>query len=607
MCAIAGYLRVPGATDRGQAPVQAMCAYMRRRGPHAEGLWQDDQGRAVLGHRRLAIIDLDARSNQPMQSAGGRHVIVFNGEIYNYRALRSELEAEGCVFRTGGDTEVILALWQRHGPAALTRLRGMYAFAVFDTVTGGTHLVRDPYGIKPLYYTQSPAGVLFASQVKALLATGHVSQTRDQSALVSFYLWGNIPEPRTYIQDIRAVPAGSYLEIADGRCGVPAPFAPLDRLWTAPADKPLRDEELAEMVGAQVRGSIEAHLVADRPICTFLSGGIDSGVIAAEAARHAKSSAGVTIVYDDFRGSNNDEGPPAKLVADAYGFKHTQRNVDAVEFKGDLDAIFAAMDQPTIDGVNTWFAAKATAELGYNVVLSGVGGDELMGGYPSFRGVPLLYRAGTAAGSIWGGGHLAGALGKTAARLLNKPKVSHVWPYGRTLEGAYFLQRGVFLPDELPDILGADGAREGMRQLAACTPDAEAVLKQGGWTALVSFLESTHYLRNQLLRDADWASMAHSLELRTPLVDYHLAGSIAPYARQITGAAGKTLLAHAPKTPLPAAIIQRKKTGFGLPMKRFMEAALPGKPWSRHGALSGPSVPWARQWAVTVAERFGYR
>lgn len=607
MCGIAGYLRAPGRADWGTAPVAAMCEHMRSRGPHADAIWQGPAQGAVLGHRRLAVIDLDPRSNQPMESRSGNLAIVFNGEIYNFRELRTQLESQNVELKTHGDTEVILALWEREGIAALDRLRGMFAFGLLDRRTSKTFLVRDPYGIKPLYYAKSADGLLFASQVKALLATGRVSQTRDRSALAAFYTWGHIPDPRTFVRDIRAVPAGTCLEI-DERTDIvkQTTYAPLSKLWSNAAARSVGKDELSALVGDAVRHSVHRHHVSDRPICTFLSGGIDSAVVASQSGRLAPGSAGVTIVYDEFAGTANDEGPPAKLIADTFGIRHHLRRVSADEFKAELDRIVGSMDQPSIDGINTWFAAKGAAELGFNVVLSGVGGDELFGGYPSFRNVPAIARAGGFADRILGGAAVATALGKAASRVLGKPKLAQTWPLSQSLLGAYALQRGVFLPDDLISIVGQEEARDAAALLSDPIPESRAILNATGWPGLVSYLETTHYLRHQLLRDADWASMAHSIELRTPLVDYQLAAAIAPHAQNLVGAFGKTLLGRAAVPPLPAQIANRPKTGFGVPMKRFLNTATPDRPWMRYPALAHDGVHWSRQWAVTIAERFGF-
>ncbi|HKT54693.1 MAG TPA: asparagine synthase (glutamine-hydrolyzing), partial [Caulobacteraceae bacterium] len=353
----------------GAAAVRRMTDRMIARGPDAQGFWADPGGALFLGHRRLSIIDLDPRSDQPMSASSGRHVIVFNGEIYNFRALRKELEASGKTFRTQSDTEVILALYERDGVAAFGRLRGMFALAIWDRVRRELILARDPYGIKPLYVGRADGALLFASQVKALLVSGLLSQAVSAPGLAGFYLWGSVPEPLTLYRAITAAPAGGWTRIdANGRetCGL---FAEIAEAWSAvPAEAPVE-----EQVRAAIDDTVRAHMVADVPVAAFLSGGVDSGVIAAHVVEQGHELEGVTIAFPEFRGGLDDEAAPAAETARCYGLQHTVREIGAAEFRADIPALIEAMDQPSIDGVNTWFAAKAAAERGYKVVLSGVG------------------------------------------------------------------------------------------------------------------------------------------------------------------------------------------------------------------------------------------
>ena len=251
---------------------------MHRRGPDAEGIWQEPG--VQLGHRRLAILDLDMRANQPMHSDCDRYVIVFNGEIYNFHALRSDLIAKGMQFHTTSDTEVLLALFAREGAAMLSRLRGMFAFVIWDRTTRRAFAARDPYGIKPLYWAQTTNGVLLASQVQALLATGLIARTPCARGQASFWLLGSVPEPHTWYQDIQALQAGHCAWIEEGRMGQPQRWWDVANAWrTAPTTPPPLGE-VRERARAALRESVKAHLVADVPVGVFLSGGIDSGVLA---------------------------------------------------------------------------------------------------------------------------------------------------------------------------------------------------------------------------------------------------------------------------------------------------------------------------------------
>jgi asparagine synthase (glutamine-hydrolysing) len=601
MCGIAG---IASATDAiGASSVEAvrrMTDRMRLRGPDAEGLWKGNG--VVLGHRRLAILDLDARSNQPMVSADGNYSIVFNGEIYNFRELRAELEREGAAFRTTSDTEVLLVMFARQGERMLPRLRGMFALAIWDARSRELFLARDPYGIKPLYYSQTEEGLIFASQVKALRASGLISTTREPAGVAGFYLWGSVPEPWTLHRGVLALPAGCWLRWRAGTAETPVCWNDIRDNWRQESQK-ISDGELQERVRLSVKDSVRAHLVSDVPISVFLSGGIDSGTIAGLASELGAQVEGITIGFDEFSSSHEDEVPAAAAVAAHYGLAHHVRRVTRDEFEHDIPLIFDAMDQPSLDGVNTWFASKAVAERGYKVVLSGVGGDELFYGYSSMKQLPRHALLGRAIGAIPG----TRALMKAPCNYLSErkahPKLKGVPEFLTSLEGAYFLKRCLFLPQELPALMGEEQAREGLARLSGSPPGmsrAGAVNGGGG----VCLLDSTLFLRNQLLRDSDWASMQHSLELRTPLVDAALLDAMKLYHAGFAGGAGKRMLANSPAKPMPQEIINRPKSGFGLPMTKWLSLATDRKDRAGSALLADPRTPWTRRWAVSVAETF---
>lgn len=607
MCGIAGLVFTPKASEVSAIDaVWRMTARMRPRGPDAEGVWTGEG--VVLGHRRLAILDLDARANQPMVSTDGRYTLVFNGEIYNFRELRSELEAEGVAFRTTSDTEVLLALYARENERMLPRLRGMFAFAIWDTQSRELFMARDPYGIKPLYYTCTKDGLfLFASQVKALLASGLVSAEREPAGLAGFYLWGSVPEPWTLYRYVFALPAGHWMRVRSGVSESPVCWHDIRQHWRGQARIPSAasgrgSNQLQEQVRQAVTDSVRAHLVADVPVSVFLSGGIDSAALAGLASGMGAQVEGITIGFEEFADRHEDEVPVAAAIAAHYGLPHFVRLVSRAEFEQDIPRILDAMDQPSIDGVNTWFASKAAAERGYKVVLSGVGGDELFCGYSSFRQIPRTAAMGRAIAAIPGARTLLGAPCAYLAKRLAKPKLAAVPAFMDSLEGAYFLRRSLFLPEELPALMGADMAREGLARLGGSPPGMTLADARDG-VGTVGLLESTHYLRNQLLRDSDWASMGHSLELRTPLVDATLLETLGPYVSGFAGGAGKAMLARSPVKPLPESIINRPKTGFSLPMAQWLFEATDQRAWGSLPMLAAPGTPWARRWAKRVVER----
>ena len=598
MCGIAGFVSTTGAsTGPAIDATRRMTDRMRLRGPDAEGLWSSAE--VVLGHRRLAILDLDTRANQPMLSADGRYAIVFNGEIYNFRELRRELEADGVAFRTTSDTEVLLALFAREGERMLSWLRGMFAFAIWDTQSRELFLARDPYGIKPLYYARTKDGLLFASQVKALLASGLVSMEREPAGLAGFYLWGSVPEPWTLYREVFALAAGHFLRVRAGVADAPVCWHDIRVHWRSEGHE-TSVHELQARVRDAVTDSVRAHLVSDVPVSVFLSGGIDSGAIAALASESGAKVEGITIGFEEFKGHpDDDEIPVARTVAAHYGLPHHVRMVSSAEFARDAPRIIDAMDQPSIDGVNTWFASKAVAERGYKVALSGVGGDELFFGYSLFQQLPAHAMMGAALAPITGARALLRAPSTALARLLSKPKLAGVPDFLSSLEALYFLHRGLFLPTELPALLGTDVAREGLARLGGFPPGmTSAQARDSG--AAIGLLESTLYLRNQLLRDSDWASMGHSLELRTPLVDAKLLETLGQFTSEFANRAGKAMLAKSPGNPLPDEVISRRKTGFSLPMAKWMSDAMHRRPRSDPAHLASTGAPWARRWAQTV-------
>jgi len=364
MCGIAGilnYRNVGGVKDA--EAVMRMTARMAPRGPDGEGLWQSPDGRVVLGHRRLAIIDLSPAAAQPMVDPLTGNVVIFNGEIYNYRELKHDLQAAGYRFRSDSDTEVLLHLYARHGASMVERLRGMFAFAIWDARAHKLVLARDPLGIKPLYYADDGKTLHFASTVKALLAGG-VSDAPSAAGMAGFFLWGHVPEPWTWVEAIRALPAGSLLTVERGK-PVAAPrryFDLREEILAAEQSAPPSRDSIEEALAA-VEDSVRQHMVADVPVGAFLSAGRDSTLIATLAARHAGGPLRtLTLGFDEYRGTPNDEVPVAERVAELLGTAHATRFVSREDFEAARQEILDAMDQPSIDGVNTWFVARAAAQ-----------------------------------------------------------------------------------------------------------------------------------------------------------------------------------------------------------------------------------------------------
>lgn len=603
MCGIAGiytYRNAANPVDRGE--LRLIRDHMARRGPDGAGEWYSESERVGFGHRRLSIIDLSDRAAQPMLSEDGKLVITFNGEIYNYPELKRELEQLGARFRTTSDTEVLLQLYARHGAKMVQRLRGMFAFAIWDQERGRLFLARDPYGIKPLYTSNNGWTFRFASQVKALLAGAQVSRDPEPAGVVGFHLFGSVPDPFTLYREIRALPAGhtQWIDVSGPR--EPEPFINLAAELADSAQPPQRSTQLIELVRAGVLDSVRAHLVSDVEVGLFLSAGVDSGALLG-LMRDAgqRDIRAITLAFDEFENTEEDEAPLAARVAHWYGARHVVRRVSEREFLDDLPAILEAMDQPSIDGINIWFISKVAREAGLKVALSGLGGDELLGGYPSFRDLPRWTRQFGLFASVPSIGRLARVLLRVAVPGLvaTRPKALGFLEHAGSWPGAYLLRRGLFLPHELCEIVGPDVAREGFYRLNPMHRLAASIMPDpGSDMARVCALESCHYMKNQLLRDADWAGMAHGLEIRVPLVDATLLRSVAPAIHGLKQTEGKIALARSPSKPLPDEIVKRPKTGFFVPTGAWMEAAIR----KRHLGAKRPEAKGliSRAWAPVV-------
>lgn len=611
MCGIAGYCSFDRASGAAEAALVAdMSDRQFHRGPNAGGIYQG--GRVVLGFRRLAILDLSENGNQPMSNEDGTIWVVFNGEIYNYRELRQELTRAGHVFHGNSDTQVLVHGYEEWGTEGLLqRLRGMFAFALYDQSRERAHsgpfllLARDRIGIKPLYYLQTPTELIFASEVQALRqATGH--SELDANALVGFLCLGSVPAPRTYIQNIRGLPPGTYLEVGSSGAGV-------KKYWDAAAAGSRETQDLRELL----IDTVDRHLLADVPLGVFLSGGLDSGALVALASRVRETL--VLSLTVSFPEAEFSESEGARAVAQAFRTQHTEIRISDRDFVEEIPRILDAMDQPTADGINTYFVSKAAREAGLTVVLSGLGGDEVFFGYPYYR---KLTRANRWLGLLAGiPGPLREAL-LGPIRLYGQRHDTDKWQRldylnsRRLEEGLYLVFRGFFGPRAACDLLGI-----GRQELERTLEDDFGMLhpKQPaeGWSVTrFQYLESQRYLHDQLLRDSDVFSMAHSLELRVPFLDHILVEHCAriPASAKISPTVNKPLLAAAVNEPVIDEAARRKKRGFTFPFVEWMrihageleELAVSGGPLNRKAVArcweefrAGRSH-WSRAWSTTV-------
>ena len=600
MCGIAGIFAHHNASPPVSVDeVLKIREAMQSRGPDGAGLRISQDRRVALAHRRLSIIDLSDAGAQPMGTADQSVWVVFNGEIYNYRELRKFLEAKGYRFQSHSDTEVLLHLYQEYGEAMMDHLRGMYAFAIWDNVKKSLLLGRDPFGIKPLYYAEDGKTLRFASQVKALLAGGAVDAAPQPAGHVGFFLWGYVPEPYTLFRGIKALPAGSILvqtlqsnPETRSFCSIPGE---IEKAYALGKDLRITRGEVQAELKQALADSIKHHLVSDVPVGIFLSSGLDSSTITALASRGQGQLHSITLGFQELRGTCQDETSYAAKIAARYGTIHQTQWITREDFQGDYQRILAAMDQPAIDGVNMYFVAKVAAAAGMKTALSGLGGDELFGGYPSFHDIPRMTRTLSLAGGFPVLGRMFRTVTAPWLKHFTSPKYAGLLEYGGSYAGAYLLRRGLFMPWELPALMDPDMARAGWQELQPLARLEETVPRLPEDFLKISALEMVWYMRNQLLRVADWAGMAHSLEIRVPLVDITLLRKIGPLLAS-EHRPGKLDMAGTLDNPLPDEVLKRTKSGFLVPVRRWLDStsSQKGFNWDHN---------W-RSWAQTLYKHY---
>lgn len=590
MCGFVALLRDRAADPVGDLDcIGRLRDRMAARGPDGAGSWQSSAGDVTFGHRRLAIRDLSPSGSQPMVDLRTGSAIVFNGELYDLDDLRAQLPDGGASLRGRSDTEVLLRLYLEEGTACLAGLRGMYAFVIWDARREVLVAARDPYGIKPLYIGRTAGATWLASQTRVLCDVPGMDLAPEPAGHVGFFLWGHVPDPWTLYRGIRAVPPGHHLEIGrEGAVTDRTHADPVAVLRAAAARPAAGGRSVADAVADAVAASVRAHQVADVPVGVFLSAGLDSATLGACAVADHPDLRTITLGFESFRGSDHDETPWAERLAAAWGTRHTTAWVARQDLAGSLDQLFADMDQPSIDGANTWLVSRCAAQGGLKVALSGLGGDELFGGYPSFADVPRAARS----LRFLARHPRLGRLGRRALApwigWFASPKVAGIPEWAGRWAGAYMLRRALFLPHEIGGLMDRELAEEGWRRLDMVARLEATCAGLATDHARVCALEATWYMRHQLLRDADWAGMAHGVEIRVPLVDMALLAHLAPH---LVGSAppGKRDLARAAPQPLADALLERPKSGFRVPLRSWFLGA-PGGGDDARGGLRG----WAR-------------
>jgi asparagine synthase (glutamine-hydrolysing) len=567
MCGINGIYQFSGF-KRDQNLIEKMNNSLAHRGPDAEGVHRDEF--INLGHRRLSIIDVDARSNQPFTSNDGKWVMVFNGEIYNYKSIKSQLSDYD--FKTDSDTEVVLAAYIKWGDKCLRAFNGMFSFAIWNLETKSLFIARDRLGIKPLYYVLTDEEIIFSSSVRSILASGLVEKKTREQSLIDYLRYQTVHAPYTLIEGLFQLMPGQQLSINEEE-GIL-----FKEYWKINEDYQHSKLNLADTqtkVRSLVSESVEKRLVADVPFGAFLSGGIDSSIIVglmSEVHDKKVDTFSVTFSEDEF-----SEGKYAKEVADKFKTNHHEIELGASEFRDLIPEALSFMDHPSGDGPNTYVVSKKTHEAGIKMALSGLGGDELFGGYSIFNQVADLQSKGWlksfpayARKPLANSYHmLKGTVASSKIKEILKLEFFD-------MEYIYQFYRQVLMDDQIKKILkSSDLPRHSAFDITHKLVGYETI----GWKmpplSRISAAEISTYMQNVLLRDSDQMSMGTGLELRVPFLDHELVEFVLGVPDQFKKPTSpKKLLVDSFKDILPENVYNREKMGFVLPYSHWMKNEL---------------------------------
>jgi asparagine synthase (glutamine-hydrolysing) len=572
MCGIAGFVNFdPSAQPENPGKVlRTMLDHLRHRGPDDRG--EERIGSASgpilhLGHQRFSIIDLSPGGHQPMANDDKMVWVSTNSEIYNYKELRNEL-SDKFPFQSQSDTEVLLRAYEHWGIGCLDRLIGMFSFAIWDSRQEALFVARDRLGIKPLYYHSQDQQFAFASELRSLLAVGFVDKSINPTGLYHYLSFGHSKAPETIVNSVRELKPGHYFWIdKNGNWEEKQYWNPFDSEGSPPTGA-----EIQQQVKNSIEEAVRCRRVSDVPLGAFLSGGIDSSVVVGTLA--SASDDPITTLTIGFQEKQFDESEYSQEVADRFKTNHHVLRLDGDQLLQVLPSSLSAMDQPTIDGINTYLISRCAHEVGLKVALSGLGADELFGGYPSFQLIPKLRQRKKWLNYIplmnWGIG-----LGKGLFPSDQATKIQH-WLQGK-LSGAheYFLIRALFCQEPVIELFADKNQarteiekdyQRSQEQIDLCPTDD--LFNQ------ISYLETFHYLQNMLLRDVDMMSMAHPLEVRVPFMDHRLVEMMFRLPGKEKAGTAKSLLINSMKTLLPENVWRRKKMGFTFPFEMWMRGAL---------------------------------
>jgi len=564
MCGINGVVSLRGGSEDYRSAVERMNVALAHRGPNDQEFFSE--GGVTLGHRRLSIIDLSAAGHQPMRSADDRFVLVYNGEIYNFRDLQSQLDYP---FRSHTDTEVLLAAWHAWGPACIDRFVGMFAFALWDRAQKELHLVRDRLGIKPLYYFRDEARIVFSSEVRAILVSRFMSGKLDKDGLVDYLRYQSVHQPHTIVKDVHLLPPASHLRLKDQEVEVRRYWSPL----RPRVSENITPDTARKRVFDALLKAVERRLVADVPFGAFLSGGIDSSAIVALMSRVTDkvSTFSISFAEEEF-----SEARYARMVAEKFHTDHHEIQLSPRYFLELLPEALDRMDHPSGDGPNTYVVSKVTKDAGITMALSGLGGDELFAGYPIFKQsvrlrklcwlnlVPLPMRKATGRlmQAVWPSIATAKAAG-----ILEQHRISAL--------AAYPFYRQVLLDGQVRSLVSDQCPPSNRVKELVEDLEQDQDFKRLPFLSQVSVLEMVTYMQDVLLRDTDQMSMAHALEVRVPFLDHELVELVLGLPDELKyPRTPKQLLVESLGDLLPPEIVNRPKMGFTLPFAHWMKHEL---------------------------------
>jgi len=610
MCGIAGIKTEKIVELKSILPRMMGC--MSSRGPDSAGEYFTDG--LCLGHLRLKIIDLSSAADQPMSNEDGNILIVYNGEIYNYQQLRRELEVRGHIFKSRCDTETIIHAYEEWGTECLARLRGMFAFAIWDAARNRLFLARDRLGIKPLYYMDRGGVFIFASQVRSILASGLAPKDLNRQGLESFLFFGGVKEPWTMVEGVYSLKPGHYLIYESGKAVIKKYW---DAIRQAQARVGLDREEIAAEFKSLLTESIKLHLISDVELGIFLSGGIDSSSIVSVASGYTDRIRTVSMVFGEKR---FDESNYSRSVACKYNTRHQELALTAEDVIDNIDSCLGAMDQPTFDGINTYFICRQAKKAGLVVSLSGLGADELFSAYPTFGYAFFLEKC-----ALLNDSSPAWFKRMTASmfELSNDPRAAKILAFlEKDYPGKdpYFLTRLLFSGRQIRAILGIDKLYD--TGVLAETENLDGLDSVNR----ISCLELTNYMSDILLRDTDFMSMSFPLEVRVPFLDHRLVEFMLslPGNLKRDKRVPKRLLLESLDNPLPEAVWKRPKMGFVLPFDAWLRDSLKQKvqrsfeedipaldgiinkkaAWDVWNGFCAKRIYWQKPWAIYVLKKW---